>query len=289
MIEFRHGGIPKPRVSVITACLNQRRFIAETLESVLSQTYTPIEHIVIDGGSTDGTVDILRQYAMSYDLRWWSESDRGLSHAFNKGIMASKGQWLYFLNGDDFLIDDRAIDRVMAWIATHSGYSIYMGGTQPVDENGMRMAPGEPPPADATYTRGDLLNRGAPVIHQGTFYRRGVFDVAGPYSEKYRTHMDYEFHLRATKHFDIAAMSLLVACFRSHSSALSKQENWRRHAELLSARNRHGGAIWHRDNLRFLREFFASWPPTRRVYRRLRATRLGQAFAQAHPTKAVGS
>ncbi len=260
-------------MSIITACLNQRAFITDTLESVMSQTYSPIEHIVIDGGSTDGTVDVLARHAASSSLRWVSETDRGLSHAFNKGIVLATGEWLYFLNGDDYLIDGRAIGRVMAWIAAHPGHSIYMGGTAVVDEEGLRITHGPPPPANAIYTRNALLNEGVPVIHQGTFYRRRVFEVVGPYSEKYRTHMDYEFQLRATRYFDIAAMELLVACFRTHPLALSQQAGWRRYVELLCARVTHGGSLWHRDNLRFLKGFLATWPATRWLYFWLAGTR----------------
>lgn|GEM_PF-1466068 len=268
-----------PRVSIVTACLNQRRFITDTLESVMSQTYAPIGHIVIDGGSTDGTVDVLKRYAASYDLRWVSEPDRGLSHAFNKGVVASTGEWLYFLGGDDYLIDSGAIGRVMDWIAAHPGHSIYMGGTVGVDEEGVEITHGPPPPADTIYTRDALLNEGAPVIHQGTFYRRRVFEVAGPYSEKYRTHMDYEFHLRATRSFDIAAMELLVACFRTHPLALSQQAHWRRSVELLRARMTHGGSLWHRDNLGFLRGFLATWPATWWLYHWVGGTRLRRIAA----------
>ncbi len=269
-----------PRVSIVTACVNQRRFIVDALESVMSQTYSPIEHIVVDGGSTDGTVEVLKRYAANYNLRWTSEPDRGLSHAFNKGVAAATGEWLYFLNGDDYLVDSGAVGRVMEWIAAHPGHFIYMGGTAVVDEEGVEITHGPPPPADTIYTRDALLNERAPVIHQGTFYRRRVFEVAGPYSEKYRTHMDYEFHLRATKYFDIAAMELLVACFRTHPLALSKQAHWRRYVELLCARVTNGGALWHRDNLGFLRGFLATWPATGWLYHWLGGTRLRKIAAR---------
>jgi glycosyltransferase involved in cell wall biosynthesis len=270
-----------PRVSIVTVCLNQRGFITNTLESVMSQTYSPIEHIVIDGGSTDGTVDVLKRYAANYDLRWVSEPDRGLSHAFNKGIMAATGEWLYFLNGDDYLVDGGVIARVMEWIAAHPGYSIYMGGTQHVDEQGTRLPHRPMPLPNSVYTRHTLLNERAIVIHQGTFYRRGVFEVAGLYSEKYKTHMDYEFHLRATRYFDIAAMDLAVACFRVHPSAFSQQINWRRYVELARARAIHGGSLCHRHNLYFLKGFLATWPATRSLYRALGGTRAGKAAARA--------
>jgi len=273
-------------VSIVTVCLNQRRFIVDTLESVMSQAYWPIEHIVVDGGSTDGTVEVLRQYAAKYDLRWASEADRGLSHAFNKGVIAASGQWLYFLNGDDYLVDSDAIGRVMEWIVSHPGHSIYMGSTVGVDEHGAEIARSETPPVNTIYTRDDLLNEGAPVIHQGTFYHRRVFMVAGPYSEKYRTHMDYEFHLRASRYFDIAVMGVPVACFRMHLLALSQQAQWRRSAELLGARVSHGGSLWHRDNLRFIRGFLATWPATRWLVRWLGGTRLRTIISWARGSRA---
>ena len=246
----------------------------------MSQTYSPIEHIVVDGGSTDDTVELIKRFAGRYDLRWTSEPDRGLSHALNKGIAAATGEWLYFLSGDDYLADCGVIDRVVAWIAAHPGFSIYMGGTIGVDEDGVEIARSPLPRADTIVTRDALLNRGAPVIHQGTFYERRVFELAGLYSEKYRTHMDYELHLRATKHFDIAGMELVVACFRKHPLALSQQSDWHRSVELFRARTKHGGSLWHRDNLRVLKWFLATWPATRWLYRWLGGTRLHKIVAR---------
>jgi len=92
------------RVSIITPSLNSARFIEETLISVRDQTYQDIEHIVIDGGSTDGTVDILKKYEGGYDLKWIGEPDRGQSDAFNKGIKLSTGQWLLFVNSNDYVL-----------------------------------------------------------------------------------------------------------------------------------------------------------------------------------------
>ena len=270
-----------PRVTIVTVCLNQRRFIADTLESVMSQTYSPIEHIVIDGGSTDGTVEVLRRYAATETLRWVSEPDRGLSHAFNKGIMAATGEWLYFLNGDDYLVDSGAIGHVIGWIVAHPGYCIYMGGAQGVDEEGAHIQRGMFPQSDHIYTRHSLLDESGLVIHQGTFYRRRVFQVAGLYSERYKTHMDYEFHLRATGFFDIAGMDVVVACFRTHPAALSQQADWRRYVELARARTTYGGRLWHRHNLYFVKGFLSSWPATRLIYRGLTSTRFGKAAARA--------
>ena len=86
----------QPLVSVITVCLNAATFIEQTIQSVIVQTYPGFEYIIIDGGSTDGTVDIIRKYE-SRLAYWHSKPDRGLGHAFNLGLVQAKGSWLLFL------------------------------------------------------------------------------------------------------------------------------------------------------------------------------------------------
>ena len=93
----------QPLVSIVTPSYNMARFLGETMDSVLSQDYSNIEYIVMDGGSTDNTVDILRDYESRYPGRftWISENDSGQSDAINKGFLRSKGQIFTFLNSDD--------------------------------------------------------------------------------------------------------------------------------------------------------------------------------------------
>jgi len=93
-------------VSVVTPSYEQAEFIEDNLQSVLNQSGADIEHIVVDGGSTDGTIDILEEYEDRYNLRWISEPDDGQSDAINKGIERATGDWIWWVNSDDYLLPD---------------------------------------------------------------------------------------------------------------------------------------------------------------------------------------
>ena len=224
----------------------------------------------MDGGSIDGTLDILRQYEGSYDLHWRSEPDRGQSHAFNKGIEAATGEWLYFLNSDDYLLDRDSISRVMNYIQEHPGYSIYMGKIWGVDAQGKTLTENTKPFGHAVYSQQILLNKDAMVVHQGTFYQHSVFETAGKYSEWYHYHMDYEFHLRASKYFDILTMPLNVAALRTHPTAKTKQADSRRALEMFWARFKNGGRFFHRQNLCFFKFYLTSNAWSKSFYYALR-------------------
>ena len=269
------------KVSVITPSYNSSRFIEETILSVKNQTYSPIEHIVMDGGSTDATLDILRRYEGTYDLRWWSEPDRGQSHAFNKGIGEATGEWLYFLNSDDYLLDDHSIGRVVAYIEHHPGYSIYMGKIWTVDAEGRILGKNESPFKYEVYPHGTSVNQcQPPLMHQAVFYKRSVFETVGLYFEEFKVHMDYEFHLRASRCFDIAMMGIPVACLRRHLGAKSMQRNPERYIELFRAWRMHGGRLWHRNNLYFLKEYLASASWSGAFFRCVQQSELVQGVAQ---------
>lgn len=104
------GTSAAPKISIVTVCLNARATIERTLESVLAQTYPNIEHIVIDGGSTDGTREILERYRNRL-VYWASEPDGGIYDAMNKGIGRASGEWIHILNSDDYYHDGTALSR----------------------------------------------------------------------------------------------------------------------------------------------------------------------------------
>ncbi|HPS06928.1 MAG TPA: glycosyltransferase family 2 protein [Kiritimatiellia bacterium] len=121
------------QITLITACYNSASVIRTALESVLRQTWPELEYLVIDGGSTDGTVEIIREYEPKFDgkLRWVSEKDRGMYDAINKGIRMATGEVVGILNADDVLSDDRVIERVAEAFGSGS-----VGNGQPATGNG---------------------------------------------------------------------------------------------------------------------------------------------------------
>jgi len=268
-----------PKISIITASYKHGRFIEQAILSVKNQTYSPIEHIVMDGGSTDDTMDILRRYEGTYCLRWRSQPDRGQSHAYNKAIEISTGEWINFLNSDDYLLDNESINRVVEYIRRHPGFSIFMGKIWTVNDGGCILQNNEAPFVHSVYTHDILLNEDAAVVHQATFYHRRVFERVGGYSERFRYHMDYEFHLRASKYFDVRAMELPVAALRGHPGAKHCKSDSHRYTEMFWARRSNGGKLVHKHNLYFLKGFIASHPWTKPLYDSLKRVSLLQRIA----------
>lgn len=126
-------------LSIVTPSYNQATFIAENLESVRNQAGADVEHIVVDGGSDDGTVDILREYEDTYNLRWVSESDRGQTHALNKGIEMANGEWIGWQNSDDYYVPG-AFAAFRSALVENPGADAVYGDLVIVDESSERRA-----------------------------------------------------------------------------------------------------------------------------------------------------
>ena len=195
------------KVSIITACLNAAAHIETALESVRDQTYPDIEHVIIDGGSTDGTLDIVQRYRDSVGY-FVSEPDRGVYHAMNKGIQAATGDILFFLGADDRFVDERVVGDTAVVFDRQPDLKIAYGDIiwQLPNRQYRRQQP-------ATITREYLGT--TTVIHQTVFARREVFAITGGFSERYRIISDYEWmvkvflrdrHLYAHFDRDIAIM-----------------------------------------------------------------------------------
>ena len=114
----------RPLVSVVTVVFNGEKYLEETIQSVINQTYKNIEYIIIDGGSTDGTLDIIRKYEDKIAY-WVSERDRGIYDAMNKGVMASNGDWINFMNAGDRFYSNHTIEDIFA--TSYLGCDIIFG------------------------------------------------------------------------------------------------------------------------------------------------------------------
>ncbi len=180
----------EPLVSIITVCLNAERTIRDTIESVLNQTYNPIEYVIVDGGSTDRTLSIIGEYRNKIDLLI-SEKDDGISQAFNKGVERSKGDIVEILNADDWL-DTSAVSAAVSALQSDPR-AAFVFGDQALLEG--REAELEYMPGDSAYT--SKLRYTMPRLNHPTiFVRREMFQTYGVYDTRYRIAMDYDWILR---------------------------------------------------------------------------------------------
>ncbi|MDD4869629.1 MAG: glycosyltransferase family 2 protein [Kiritimatiellae bacterium] len=179
-----------PRLSIITVCRNETARIRKTAESVVGQTCTDFEWIVIDGGSTDGTMEILNEYRnrMAHII---SEPDSGVYYAMNKGARLARGEWLLFLNGGDLLAGVDVLEGILPLLGER-GEDVLVGEclcTWPDGRQPRRMSHGAK--LDLHHFYRTTIN------HQSAFIGRQVFDRFGPYDVSFRLSSDYDFFARA--------------------------------------------------------------------------------------------
>lgn len=179
-----------PLISIITVVLNGKKHIEETILSVLEQSYDNIEYIIIDGGSTDETLDIIKKYEMQIDY-WISEKDKGIYYAMNKGITLATGYIIGFLNSDDYLFKNTAYRIAGAFSSKNISY-VY-GSIELSMENGCIF--GKAVPVKKNNIEKNKF-RGIPFPHPTLYVRKEWFKRHGGYSLKYRLSSDYDLMLR---------------------------------------------------------------------------------------------
>lgn len=198
------------RFSIVTPSFNQGSFIEETILSVKNQQYDNFEHLVIDGGSKDSTVDILKRYP---HLRWVSEPDKGQTNAGNKGIRMAGGDIIGWLNSDDIYFDDIFLS-VESFFQENPGVEVVYGDYVWIDEAGVFIKKVKEIP----FVLHRLLFHNF-IAHPTVFMKKDIFDTIGFFREDLQFAMDYEFLLRASKKFKIAHLPLFIAKLRFHPNA----------------------------------------------------------------------
>lgn len=178
-----------PLVSIITPSFNQGRFIKRTIDSVLSQSYPNIEYVVIDGGSSDETLDVLKSYGDR--LRWISEPDNGQTNAINKGLQLTSGSIQAYLNSDDVLLPD-AVATAVNYFNRHSNCDVVYGKANYIDAED--QVTGQYNTADYSFER---LMQDCCICQPATFWRTSLAETIGPFNEQLNYVMDYEYWLRA--------------------------------------------------------------------------------------------
>jgi len=201
------GGAPWPRVSVVTPSYNQAQFIEETIRSVLLQGYPDLEYIVIDGGSADGSVEIIRKYERWLG-RWVSEPDRGQSHALNKGFEAATGEFVGWLNSDD-LYTPGAVGRAVRPFVSRREVGAVYGDAFVIDAAGKQIGHIQALEMDL----GELL-LGNYIPQPTVFMRRSALFEAGLLDERLHYAMDYDLWLRLAGVAELKRLDGELASFR---------------------------------------------------------------------------
>src|SRR5450830_388235 len=203
------------KISIVTVVRNGIRFIEQTMESVLRQTYPQIEYIVIDGGSTDGTVDVIRAYGDKVAY-WISEPDRGIADAFNKGLARATGDYLLFLNADDALADGEVVARVVQLVKENALPEILYGNCDLLDRESEQVLSH----TDIEFTP-EKMRYGHMIPQPSMFTRRTYFEKYGHFDTAFRIAMDFEWLLRGALKERVVHVPTLVT--RVHDGGISTQ------------------------------------------------------------------
>ena len=224
-----------PLVTVVTPSLNHGRFIRETIESVLTQSYSRIEYLVVDGGSTDETVDVLRSYGTR--LAWTSEPDGGQTQAINKGWRRARGTILAYLNSDDTYLPGAVETAVRAFDGCPEAGAVYGEGYH-VDEAGrpIERYPTEP------FTMARLAET-CFICQPTVFLRRSVVEGLGYLDESRRYCMDYDLWIRVAQASRFLYVPEYLANTRLHSATVTDTLREPVHAEILDTVYRHFGRV----------------------------------------------
>ena len=228
----------KQLVSIITPSFNQGIFLEEAIQSVLNQDYPNLEYIIIDGGSTDGSVDIIKHYEERISF-WVSEADMGQTDAINKGFARANGDILAWLNSDD-TYRPGAIQEAVDYLNDHPEVAMVYGHAFYIDEEGEDVA--QYPTSRTDYRK---LRRGNSTIpQQAAFFRSSVWKMVGPLDPSFYYAMDYDLWIRISAVSPIDHYPRVWANFRLQDSSKSMQEAHRCWPEIMRIHFRDGGTVF---------------------------------------------
>ena len=228
-----------PLVSIVTPSFNQAPYLEETIRSVLEQDYPRIEYILVDGGSADGSVDIIKKYADK--ITWWvSEVDKGQTDAINKGFGRATGRILAWLNSDDSY-KPGTVFAAVEYLQEHPEVGMVYADCNYIDEKGRKL--GKFPAAQTSYKR---LRRGYVHIPQQTmFFRAELWHAVGPLDPSFFFAMDYDLWTRIAARTEIKYLpGQTWANFRIHTSGKTIAADDRCWPEMLRVHYRDGGSFF---------------------------------------------
>ncbi len=230
-----------PRVTIVTPSYNQAPFLEETILSVLDQDYSNLEYIIIDGGSSDGSVEIIKKYADRL-AHWVSEPDQGQSHALNKGFARATGDILAWLNSDDTYEPD-ALWPVVQMAARHPEAELFHGDCAFIDEHNQKMGF----LSSSGFQAGKLLSPswGYPyprnLPQPAVFFRRSLWECAGPLDLGLHYAMDYDLWIRMSRCGAFHYVPRTLANYRLSKGTKTVSQMIPMVADVLGVTARHGG------------------------------------------------
>ena len=234
MSQLDHMSEP-PRVSVVMAVYNNRPFLDEAVESVLNQTYTDFEFIIIDDGSTDGSTKRLQQYAATDErIRLTVQANEGLTVSLNRGLAAAQGAYIARMDGDDICSPNRFAQQVR-YLDRHADHVLVGGQVLLIDEKGATVRDSVVPPSDPNTGRmrrlklrhedieESLLNQQWPLVHPAVMMRREALYAIDGYDERYVTKQDADLFLRLAEVGELANLNTVVLEYRLHENQVTAQ------------------------------------------------------------------
>ena len=203
-----------PRITIVTPSLNQGQFLEETIRSVLLQKYPNLEYIIIDGGSSDNSLEIIKKYSQ-WITYWTSEPDSGQSEAINKGFKMATGDILAWLNSDD-LYKNGALKKIGKLFLTYPNVDIVYGGCINISANGAIINKSKIVP----FNKYDLFIRNI-ISQPSTFFRKRLFNGVGPLNETLQLCFDVELWRKAATKYNFKYYNQYLSYFRFHSDSKS--------------------------------------------------------------------
>ncbi len=246
----------QPKVSIITPSFNQGRFLEASIRSVLEQDYPEIEYIIVDGGSKDNSVEIIKKYEDR--LAWWvSQKDKGHADALNKGFARATGEILAWLNSDDIYFPN-AISEAVSILKSHPEVGMVYGDADLIDDSGATV--GRFASKQTNYRQ---MLRGSVHIPQATtFLRADLWRQVGPLDLSLFFSFDYDLWVRLAKVSQLLYVPQRWANFRIHSEGKTIINDDRCYPDMLRVLEREGGGWLSWLRLRMIaRKIFYSWMP----------------------------
>lgn len=230
--------LKKPLISIISPSFNQGQYIEDTILSIKNQTYKNIEHIIIDGGSNDNTLQILKKYDGTYHLTWISEPDEGQADAIAKGFKKARGSIVTWLNTDDYYLDEQVIAKVVDYFQSDERIDVVTGGGYWVDEEKKVLSPII---ADQKLISLKYMKYGDFILQPSTFFKREILNGIA-IEKQYSYVFDWIFFLEMFERgYSFLVTKEFFSAYRTYKTNKTGQDNAKRKKEIFNVAERNFG------------------------------------------------